>query len=86
LSVKTAVSWHKARRRVVSGTGVVEEDGFLECTEDGGSKLLRNVIACTAVSRTSNQRKQELLVTDQSTLHQLTVSLSRNIRFSCFQT
>jgi hypothetical protein len=48
-----------ARRRVVLGTGVMEGDGFLECTEEGGRKLLRNVIASIAVSRTSNPRKQE---------------------------
>jgi len=75
-----------ARRRLVVGTGIVEENGFLECTEDGGSKLLRNVITCTAVSKTSNPRKQELLGTDRSTLHQLKLSLSRNIGFSCLQT
>lgn len=82
----TAVCWDMARRRVVLGTGVVEGDGFLECTEDGGNKLLRNVISCIAVTRASNPRNQEMLGTDRCTSHQLTVSMSRNVRFSCLQT
>jgi len=65
LGVMTTVSWRMARRRVVFVMGVAEGDGLLECTEDGGSKLLRNVIACIAVSRASNPLKQELLVTDR---------------------
>lgn len=66
------------------GTGVVEEDALLQWTERGGGKLLRNVSTCIPVSTASYSRRQEVSGTDWCISHQLTVSLSCNIKFNCF--